>query len=359
MKKAKIIVLSGQSNAVGVGHVKCLPRSFSEEKIAEYLNGYDNIKISFYSHDKKSDGFTRTGKNCTEVRKDTLGPEIGMAEYLNEKFPDEEFFIVKFAVGGASLMRDFLPPSSGGYYNPDEFKNEYDGFIDALFNAKPLKAGWCYSGLVRLMRDSLSDLKALGYADYDEPTSISVYLLDFAAKERFMDFIDAYNANMEDSGREELVIRYTDITGIMMSSVRTIVDSVSYVLIAFVAVSLVVSSIMIGIITYISVMERTKEIGILRAIGASKRNIAQVFNAETFIIGMCSGLLGVGVSLLLLIPINEIIYILTDMTGITAQLPAVSAVILILLSIGLTLLGGLIPSKQAVRKDPVIALRSE
>lgn len=163
MKKAKIIVLSGQSNAVGVGHVKCLPRSFSEEKIAEYLNGYDNIKISFYSHDKKSDGFTRTGKNCTEVRKDTLGPEIGIAEYLNEKFPDEEFFIVKFAVGGASLMRDFLPPSSGGYYNPDEFKNEYDGFIDAFFNAKPLTAGWCYSGLVRLMRDSLSDLKALGY----------------------------------------------------------------------------------------------------------------------------------------------------------------------------------------------------
>ena len=164
---------------------------------------------------------------------------------------------------------------------------------------------------------------------------------------------------MEDSGREELVIRYTDITGMMMSSVRTIVDSVSYVLIAFVAVSLVVSSIMIGIITYISVMERTKEIGILRAIGASKRNIAQVFNAETFIIGLCSGLLGVGVSLLLLIPINKIIYLLTDMTGITAQLPPVSAVILILLSIGLTLLGGLIPSKQAARKDPVIALRSE
>ena len=204
-----------------------------------------------------------------------------------------------------------------------------------------------------------ANLKALGYADYAKPTSISVYLLDFAAKERFMDFIDAYNADMEDSGREELVIRYTDITGMMMSSVRTIVDSVSYVLIAFVAVSMVVSSIMIGIITYISVMERTKEIGILRAIGASKRNIAQVFNAETFIIGLCSGLLGVGVSLLLLIPINKIIYLLTDMTGITAQLPPVSAVILILLSIGLTLLGGLIPSKQAARKDPVIALRSE
>lgn len=164
MKKAKIIVLSGQSNAVGVGHVKCLPRSFSDAKIAEYLNGYDNIKINFYSHDKKSDGFTRTEKNCTEVRKDTLGPEIGMAEYLNAKFPGEEFFIVKFAVGGANLMRDFLSPSSGGYDNVSEFKNEYDGFIDAFFNKKPLKSGWCYNGLVSVLRDSIAHLEENGYS---------------------------------------------------------------------------------------------------------------------------------------------------------------------------------------------------
>lgn len=163
MKKAKVIVLSGQSNAVGVGHIKCLPRSFGEEKIKELLAGYENIKINYYSHDKKSDGFTVTGPNCTEVRKETVGPELGMADYLNAAFPGEEYFIVKFAVGGASLMRDFLPPSSGGYCNPEEFKNEYSGFIDAAFNAKPIKAGWCYSGLVSLLRDSLADLRAAGY----------------------------------------------------------------------------------------------------------------------------------------------------------------------------------------------------
>ena len=208
-------------------------------------------------------------------------------------------------------------------------------------------------------RDSDSNLKSLGYANREEPSSISVYLVDFEAKEAFMDFIDVYNQDMESAGEEDLVISYTDVTGIMMSSVRTIVDSVSYVLIAFVAVSLIVSSIMIGIITYISVMERTKEIGILRAIGASKRNISQVFNAETFIIGLCSGLIGVGISLLLLIPINHVIHTLTGITSITAQLPALSALVLVVLSVILTLIGGLIPSQKAATKDPVIALRSE
>jgi len=163
MKKAKIIVLSGQSNAVGVGHVKCLKRSFTEAKIEEYFNGYGNIKINYYSHDKKSDGFTVTTTGCTEVHKDTIGPEVGMAEYLNSKFPDEEFFIVKFAVGGASLKRDFLSPTSGGYYNINEFKNEYNGFIDAFFTGKNIKAGWCYNGLVSVLNDSIEYLKEMGY----------------------------------------------------------------------------------------------------------------------------------------------------------------------------------------------------
>ena len=204
-----------------------------------------------------------------------------------------------------------------------------------------------------------SNLKSLGYADPAEPVSISLYFVDFEGKEIFIRFLDDYNEKMEAAGMEEQVIRYTDLTGIMMSSVRTIIDSVSYVLIAFVSVSLIVSSIMIGIITYISVMERTKEIGVLRAIGASKRNISQVFNAETFIIGLCSGLIGVGVTLLLNIPINSIIHSLTGNTAINAQLPVGNAVILIVLSMVLTLIGGLIPSKQAAKKDPVIALRSE
>lgn len=204
-----------------------------------------------------------------------------------------------------------------------------------------------------------TNLKSLGYADLEEPAGIYIYLKDFEGKEDFLRFIDDYNDKMEQSGAEDQVISYTDVTGILMSSVRTIIDSVSYVLIAFVAVSLVVSSIMIGIITLISVQERTKEIGILRAIGASKRNISQVFNAETFIVGLCSGLIGVGITLALNIPINIIIHNLTGTGDINAQLPAVSAVILIALSMALTLIGGLIPSRTAAKKDPVIALRSE
>ena len=204
-----------------------------------------------------------------------------------------------------------------------------------------------------------ANLQTLGYADLDVPTSMSIYLLDFAAKEAFLDFLDDYNEQMEQQGKEEQVIRYTDVTGIMMSSVRTIIDSVSYALIAFVAVSLVVSSIMIGIITYISVMERTKEIGVLRAIGASKHNITQVFNAETFIIGLCSGLLGIGVTLMILLPGNMVIHHLTNNPDIVAQLPVMNAVILIGLSVLLTLIGGFVPAKKAAKKDPVIALRSE
>ena len=202
------------------------------------------------------------------------------------------------------------------------------------------------------------NLKNLGYAELSEPASISVYMGDFEKKEDFIAFLDAYNEKME-AEDEEKVISYTDITGIMMTSVRTIIDSVSYALIAFVAVSLVVSSIMIGIITYISVMERTKEIGVLRAIGASKRNISQVFNAETFIIGLCSGMIGIGVTLLALIPGNALIHHLTNNPDIVAQLPVTNAIVLILLSMVLTLIGGFIPARQAAKKDPVIALRSE
>jgi len=208
-------------------------------------------------------------------------------------------------------------------------------------------------------KNAASNLKALGYADLGEPVSMSIYLRDFETKEEFKAFLDGYNDRMREQEKEEQVIRYADVTGIMMSSVRTIIDSVSYALIAFVAVSLVVSSIMIGIITYISVMERTKEIGVLRAIGASKRNISQVFNAETFIIGFCSGLIGIGVTLLLLIPGNALIQHLTENPDIVAQLPAANAVVLIILSMILTLIGGFIPAKKAAKKDPVIALRSE
>ena len=208
-------------------------------------------------------------------------------------------------------------------------------------------------------RSYKTNLRSLGYCDLDDPYSISVYFIDFAGKEQFIDFLERYNSDMEARGNEDQVISYTDLTGIMMSSVKTIIDSVSYVLIAFVSVSLIVSSIMIGIITYISVMERTKEIGVLRAIGASKRNISQVFNAETFIIGLCSGLIGVGVTWLLIFPINEIIHTVAGNPDINAVLPMKAAIVLAALSVVLTIIGGLIPSRKAAQKDPVIALRTE
>ena len=203
-----------------------------------------------------------------------------------------------------------------------------------------------------------TNLLSLGYQEIDKPTSISFYFKDFESKERFLDFLDGYNDKMEKED-DEKVIKYTDLTGILMSSVKTIVDSVSYVLIAFVSISLIVSSIMIGIITYISVLERTKEIGVLRAIGASKKNISSIFNAETFIVGLCAGLLGIGVTASLVPPINYIIHSLTGNMDINAVLPIRAAIVLVILSIILTLIGGLIPSRQAAKKDPVLALRSE
>lgn len=200
--------------------------------------------------------------------------------------------------------------------------------------------------------DNMSDF---GYVSVDAPSSIDIYTDSFEDKEFVSDCIDDYNADKDEDDQ----ITYTDYVGLLMSSITTIINVISYVLIAFVAVSLVVSSIMIGIITYISVLERTKEIGILRAIGASKHNISQVFNAETFIIGLISGMIGIGISLLLLIPANAIIHAVAGTTDVNAALPPISAVVLIVLSVLLTLLGGLIPSKKAAKKDPVTALRTE
>ena len=203
-----------------------------------------------------------------------------------------------------------------------------------------------------------TNLQTLGGIDLSKPTSISIYPKDFEAKDLITAEIEKYNDKQRDAGKEENVINYTDIVGVMMKSVTQIVNTISYVLIAFVAISLVVSSIMIGIITYISVLERTKEIGILRAIGASKKDISSVFNSETFIVGTFSGVLGIGVTVLLTIPINAIIYALTNVS-VKAMVPFEAGVILIIISMVLTMIGGLIPSKFASRRDPVEALRSE
>lgn len=244
---------------------------------------------------------------------------------------------------------------------PDAMKIDTDAFAKAFqFNMTEddlTELMMSMSGTASATYDS--NLQKLGYADFAKPSEIDIYPKDFESKEQVVDYLDRYNKKMEKAGKDEQVISYTDVVGTLMSSVTDIVNTISYVLIAFVAISLVVSSIMIGVITYISVLERKKEIGILRAIGASKRNVSQVFNAETFIIGLCAGLIGIGLTLLLLLPGNMIIHAVADNSNVNAVLPVIPALVLIALSVVLTLLGGLIPSKKASKSDPVTALRTE
>ncbi len=202
------------------------------------------------------------------------------------------------------------------------------------------------------------NLNKLGAADLSEPTMIRIYPVDFGSKERLISMIDAYNEEMKSTGHEGKVIQYTDYVGVLMSSVTDIVDTISYVLIAFVSVSLIVSSIMIGIITYISVLERTKEIGILRSLGASKKDVSRVFTAETLIIGLGAGILGVLAAWLMTFPINAVIRSLTSV-NVAAALPPLGALILVIISVVLTIIAGAIPSRMAAKKDPVVALRTE
>ena len=203
-----------------------------------------------------------------------------------------------------------------------------------------------------------NNLETLGAIDLNTPSSINIYPKDFESKDKITTAIEEYNQKQRDDGKEENVISYTDIVGVMMNSVSQIIDTISYVLIAFVAISLIVSSIMIGIITYISVLERTKEIGILRAIGASKKDISRVFNAETFIVGLIAGLLGIGITILLTFPINSLIYTITGV-AVNVALPPIGGVILVLISMILTIIAGLIPAKMASKRNPVEALRTE
>ncbi len=239
--------------------------------------------------------------------------------------------------------------------------------IDAEAFANAIQVNMTEEDLAELLLSMLSgdetsydrNLKRFGYADPEKPAQINIYPKDFESKTAVLHILDEYNRRMEAEGAEEKVIRYSDVVGTLMSSVTEIVDVISYVLVAFVAISLVVSSIMIGVITYISVVERKKEIGILRAIGASKRNISEVFNAETFIIGLSAGVIGIAMTLLLLLPTNALIHSLAGRTDINAALPLGGAVILVLLSIVLTLISGLLPSRKAAKSDPVTALRAE
>ena len=239
--------------------------------------------------------------------------------------------------------------------------------IDATAFQKAIQFNMSEDDLTDLMKSAMlsstatydSNLQTLGYADLDAPSQIKIYPQDFDHKASVVAKLDAYNNNMRSQGADDKVIHYTDVVGTLMTSVTEIINMISNMLVAFVSISLVVSSIMIGVITYISVLERRKEIGILRAIGASKRNISEVFNAETFLIGLCSGVMGIVLSEILLIPGNMLIQKISNGTNVVARLPLNAALVLIVLATVLTILGGFIPAKGASRSDPVKALRSE
>ena len=248
-----------------------------------------------------------------------------------------------FSDFGSALSIDQDAFAKAFQFNMDE--DEMQSFMSELMGGKTASAE--------------GNLSAFGYCDREDLRSITIYPKDFESKDQITTIIKDYNKMVEDRGEEDKSIGYTDIVGALMKSVTKIINTISYVLIAFVAISLVVSSIMIGVITYISVLERRKEIGILRAMGASKRNVADVFNAETMITGFLAGLFGVGISLILLIPINSLIHKLAESADVSAAMPWAAAIILVLLSVVLTLIGGLIPSKTASRQDPVTALRTE
>lgn len=254
---------------------------------------------------------------------------------------------------------------TGLEFPKDELNNDFD--YNSLSDEEKIKISKLSSEeLAELMeayknnKDSSyeNNLIKLGSVDISSPTSISIYPKDFASKNDLIDIIEKYNKNARDNNKEENIINYTDVIGTMMKSVSQIINTISYVLIAFVAISLVVSSIMIGIITYISVLERTKEIGILRAIGASKKDISRVFNAETLIVGFISGVIGILITMLLTLPINGLIHMITGVSIVT-KVPFSVAIILVIISMLLTIVAGLIPSRIASKKDPVVALRTE
>ena len=269
----------------------------------------------------------------------------------------EEYVYLQIAAGIGEVTADILTPLSS-LTDGSAFKIDSNKFAEAFkFDMSQDELNRIMSSMMpnNNIASATTNLTSLGYQDKDEPSMISFYFTNFDAKENFTQWLKNYNEIVP----EEQQINYTDVTGLLMSSVKIIVDSVTYVLIAFVSISLIVSSIMIAVITLISVMERTKEIGILRAIGASKKNVSSIFNAETFIIGLLSGLIGVGVTYLLIFPINSLLHFLTGNLDINAVLLFRYAIVLVIISVGLTIFAGLIPAKKAAKQDPVIALRSE
>ena len=324
-------------------------KSEDEECMKELLNNCENINIvGIIKQNEQSVASQMSGMiGYTKELKEYVINKTNETEIVKEQKdnPDVNVFT------GLSF-----PDENSKTFDYSQLSDEQRAQLAMLSTEELAEIMETYSNNANASYDG--NLELLGAINLDKPSSISIYPKDFDAKDVITQEIDSYNQKQRNDGKEENVINYTDLIGIMMKSVSQIIDTISYVLIAFVAISLVVSSIMIGIITYISVLERTKEIGILRAIGASKKDISRVFNAETFIVGLIAGLLGIGVTILLNIPITKIIYVVTGVS-VTVSLPAVGGIVLVLISMILTIIAGLIPARMASKKDPVEALRTE
>ena len=324
-------------------------KSEDEEYMKQKLNSSENIKVVGII--KQNEQSVATGMSggigYTKDLKEYVINKTNEAEIVKEQKenPDINVFTgIKF------------PDTNNQAFDYTQLTDEQKARLATLSTEELAQVMETYTNNANATYEN--NLELLGAVDLDKPSSISIYPKDFDGKDAITKAIDEYNQKQRDEGKEENVINYTDVIGIMMKSVSQIIDTISYVLIAFVAISLIVSSIMIGIITYISVLERTKEIGILRAIGASKKDISRVFNAETFIVGLIAGLLGIGITVLLNIPITKIIYAVTGVS-VSVTLPAVGGIILVLISMILTIIAGLIPARMASKKDPVEALRTE
>lgn len=326
-------------------------KSADEEYMKEKINNSEDLKIVGIIRRNEESVTSEEISGVIAYRSDLikhLANEINETEIVKEQKNNTE----KNVFTGM----EFQEKSSNTTFDYANLSNEQKSYIATLSSEELAKLMQNYAENAGVSYED--NLKTLGSVDLDIPTSINIYPKDFDSKEIITQEIENYNNKQKEDGKEENEITYTDLVGIMMNSVSTIINVISYVLIAFVSISLIVSSIMIGIITYISVLERTKEIGILRAIGASKKDISRVFNAETFIVGLVAGLLGIGITLLLCIPINIIIKQMVGISNI-ALLPVGGGVALIIISMVLTVIAGLIPAKFAAKKDPVEALRSE
>ena len=358
-----------------------LMQIFTDEEYSKLAEGVSSMFIDYFKQIKDSDEYNDGITYDNSIENNTrYGTSLYSQTLIAQQLTSNQINLTNTTTVVNNFVNNYTTAmiamqigiATGEMLEPmmDSFSKLSNLFSDDMFTidtdafAKAFKFNMNEDELSRLLETTLSgsseksyksNLIKLGYQDIEDPSSISFYFKDFDSKENFLSFLDKYN----DSVDEDTKIRYTDITGFLMSSVKTIVDVVTYVLIAFVSISLVVSSIMIAVITLISVLERTKEIGILRAMGASKRNISSIFNAETFIIGLLSGALGVGVTLALLPLINSIIHKLTDNYDVNAILPSIGAISLIIIAVILTMIAGYIPSKKAAKQDPVVALRTE